>query len=178
MVVPYTRVDDPKKLQRLMAAVLMIAADVDLPELLRHLVEEARFLVDARYGALGVLNPDRTALEEFITVGLSDAQVAAIGPRPIGRGVLGLLITDPRPLRLERLGDHPESYGFPPEHPAMTSFLGVPVRVRDDVYGNLYLTEKMGADSFSDEDEALAEALALAAGVAIQNARLHDQVRV
>jgi signal transduction histidine kinase len=176
--VPYTRVEDPKKLQRLMAAVLMITADVELQDLLHHIVEEARSLVEARYAALGVLDATRTGLEEFITVGLSDDDVTAIGPRPVGRGVLGLLITEPWPLRLERLGDHPESYGFPPHHPRMTSFLGVPIRVRDEVYGNLYLTEKVGAASFSDEDEALAEALAQAAGIAIQSARLHDQVRI
>jgi signal transduction histidine kinase len=178
MLVPYTRVEDPEKLQRLMAAVLMITADVELQDLLRHIVEEATSLVGARYGALGVLNQGRTGLEQFVTVGISRDEVNAIGPPPIGRGVLGLLITDPRPLRLARLGDHPESYGFPPHHPSMTSFLGVPIRVRDDVYGNLYLTDKRDAEAFSDEDEALAEALAQAAGIAIQNSRLHDQVRV
>jgi signal transduction histidine kinase len=178
MLVPYTRVEDPEKLQRLMAAVLMITADVELQDLLRHIVEEAASLVDAHYGALGVLNQSRTGLEQFVTVGIGQDEVSAIGPPPIGRGVLGLLITDPRPLRLARLGDHPESYGFPPHHPSMTSFLGVPIRVRDDVYGNLYLTDKRDAEAFSDEDEALAEALAQAAGIAIQNSRLHDQVRV
>lgn len=178
MLVPYTKVEDPKKLQRLMTAVLMITADVELQDLLGHIVEEARSLVDARYGALGVLNADRMGLEEFVTVGLSDDQVEAIGPQPVGRGVLGLLITDPRPLRLPRLGDHPESYGFPPNHPLMKSFLGVPIRVHDEVYGNLYLTDKVGAKAFSDEDEALVEALAQAAGIAVQNARLKDRVRV
>src|SRR5579871_6884775 len=98
-----------------MAAVLMITADVELQDLLRHITDEARSLVDARYGALGVLNSARTGLEQFVTVGLSDAEERAIGPRPAGRGVLGLLITDPRPLRLDRLGEHPESYGFPPD---------------------------------------------------------------
>ena len=175
---PYTRVKDPKKLQRLMAAVLMLTADVELKVLLHHIVEEARTLVDTRYGALGVLDPTRTTLEQFITVGLDEDEVRAIGALPVGRGVLGLLITEPQPLRLQRLGDHPESYGFPPNHPLMTSFLGVPIRVRDDIYGNLYLTDKVGAAAFSDEDEALAEALAQAAGIAIQSARLHDQVRV
>ena len=101
-----------------------------------------------------------------------------IGDRPSGRGVLGLLITEPEPLRLDHLEEHPGRYGFPPGHPPMTSFLGVPVRVRDDVYGNLYLTDKEGATEFTDEDEALAEALALAAGIAIENTRLHDRVRV
>jgi len=177
-VVPYSRVDDPEKLRRLMAAVLMITADVDLPELLRHFVEEARSLLGARYAALGVLNPTRTGLEQFITVGLTEAEETSIGSRPTGRGVLGLLITDPKPLRFTNLGDCPERYGFPPNHPPMESFLGVPVRVRDDVYGNLYVTDKENDSGFTDEDEALAEALALAAGIAIENNRLHDRVRV
>jgi signal transduction histidine kinase len=177
--VPYRKIDDPAKLRRLMDAVLMIESDVELPVLLRHLVEEATTLVGARYGALGVLNQTRTGLEEFVTVGLSDTDEAAIGSRPTGRGVLGLLITDPEPLRLRDLATDPESYGFPAHHPPMQSFLGVPVRFRSDaVYGNLYLTDKLGEDSFSDEDEALAEALALAAGIAIENTRLHDRVRV
>jgi signal transduction histidine kinase len=176
--VPYTRVNDPEKLRRLVGAVLMITGDVELPELLRHLVEEARSLVGARYGALGVLNESRSGLEQFITVGLSEEVEGAIGTRPTGRGVLGLLITDPRPLRLANLAENTGSYGFPAGHPPMTSFLGVPVRVRDDVYGNLYLTDKREASEFSDEDEALAEALALAAGVAIENRRLHDRVRI
>jgi signal transduction histidine kinase len=175
---PYRKVDDPAKLRRLMDAVLMIEADVELPVLLRHMVEEACSLVEARYGALGVLNEARTGLEQFLTVGLSDAKEEEIGPRPTGRGVLGLIITEPAPLRLTDLGSHPDSYGFPAAHPPMQSFLGVPVRVRSEVYGNLYLTDKLGADDFSDQDEALAEALALAAGIAIENTRLHDRVRV
>ena len=175
---PYTRVNDPEKLRRLMGAVLMITAGVELADLLSHLVEEARSLVGAGYAALGVLNETRTGLEQFITVGLSEAEEAQIGDRPTGRGVLGLLITEPTPLRMEHLEKHPGRYGFPPGHPPMTSFLGVPVRVRDDVYGNLYLTDKEGPTGFTDEDEALAEALALAAGIAIENTRLHDRVRV
>jgi signal transduction histidine kinase len=177
-LVPYTRVNDAEKLRRLMGAVLMITADVEFADLLSHLVEEARSLVGARYAALGVLNQTRTGLEQFITVGLSESQEELIGDRPSGRGVLGLLITEPEPLRLDHLEEHPGRYGFPLGHPPMTSFLGVPVRVRNDVYGNLYLTDKEGATSFTDEDEALAEALALAAGIAIENTRLHDRVRV
>jgi signal transduction histidine kinase len=176
--VPYTRVEDPAKLRRLMAAVLMITADVELPDLLHDLIEEACALIGARYGALGVLDSSRTGLEQFVTVGLSELEEEAIGPRPSGRGVLGVLITDPQPLRLDRIDEHPDSYGFPANHPPMASFLGVPLRVRDDVYGNLYLTDKVGGGPFTDEDEALAEALALAAGIAIQTSRLHDQVRV
>lgn len=174
---PYHRVSDPEKLGRLMDAVLMIEADIDLPTLLGHLVAEARTLVEARYGALGVLNEARTGLEQFLTVGLSEQEEAAIGPRPTGRGVLGLLISDPAPLRLRELGSHEHSYGFPPHHPPMESFLGVPIRAKGEVFGNLYLTDKMGSDQFTDEDEALAEALALAAGIAIDNTRLHDRVR-
>ena len=125
----------------------MIEADVELPVLLRHLVEEACSLVDARYGALGVLNESRTGLEQFLTVGLSDEEELRIGRRPTGRGVLGLLITDPEPLRLDDLVEHPDSYGFPEHHPPMKSFLGLPVRSRGAVYGNLYLTEKRGAEA-------------------------------
>ena len=175
--VPYHRIGNPEKLGRLMDAVLMIEADIELPVLLGHLVEEAQTLVDARYGALGVLNRARTGLEQFLTVGLSESEEQAIGPRPTGRGVLGLLITDPAPLRLHELGEDEHSYGFPANHPPMRSFLGVPIRAKGEVFGNLYLTDKVGTDDFTDEDEALAEALALAAGIAIDNTRLHDRVR-
>jgi signal transduction histidine kinase len=175
---PYHDVEDPAKLLRLIDAVLMIEAAVELPVLLRHLIEEACSLVDARYGALGVLNEARTGLDPFITVGLGEAEEEAIGARPTGRGVLGTLITEPAPLRLKDLGAHPDSYGFPVHHPPMKAFLGVPVRVRSVVYGNLYLTDKIGADDFSEQDQALAEALAVAAGIAIENTRLHERVRV
>ncbi|HVA07420.1 MAG TPA: GAF domain-containing protein [Acidimicrobiales bacterium] len=178
LTVPFRRIDDPEKFRRLMEAVLMIEADVELPILLEHLIEEACSLVDARYGALGVLNESRTALEQFMTVGLSHQEEEQIGQRPTGRGVLGLLITEPRPLRLKDLREHPDSYGFPPHHPPMKSFLGLPVRVRGEVYGNLYLTDKTSADDFSEEDQAMAEALALAAGISIENTRLHDRVRL
>ena len=177
-VMPYHNVEDPAKLLRLIDAVLMIEAAVELPVLLRHLIEEACSLVDARYGALGVLNEARTGLDPFITVGLGEAEEEAIGARPTGRGVLGVLITEPAPLRLKDLGTHPDSYGFPAHHPPMKSFIGVPVRARSVVYGNLYLTDKMGADEFSEQDQALAEALAVAAGIAIENTRLHERVRV
>jgi signal transduction histidine kinase len=176
--VPYRRIDDPEKLRRLMTAVLMVSADIELAELLKHFIAEARSLVDARYGALGVLNPTRTALDQFLTVGLTDEEERQIGSRPTGRGVLGLLITDPEPLRLADLHSHPDSYGFPPHHPPMNSFLGVPLRVRGEVYGNLYLTDKLTGEVFNDEDEALAEALAQAAGIAIENTRLNDTARL
>lgn len=174
---PYHRISDSEKLGRLMDAMLMIEADIDLPVLLGHLVEEARSLVNARYGALGVLDRTRTGLEQFLTVGLNEPEERSIGPRPTGRGVLGLLITDPAPLRLRELGTHERSYGFPANHPPMKSFLGVPIRARGEVFGNLYLTDKVGAVDFTEEDEALTEALALAAGIAIDNTRLHDRVR-
>ncbi|MGC1238417.1 MAG: GAF domain-containing protein [Acidimicrobiales bacterium] len=177
-VVPYRRIDDALKLRRLLDAVLMIEADVELSDLLHLFVKEACSLVGARYGALGVLNEARTTLEQFVTVGLSDEEEELIGQRPTGRGVLGLLITEPSTLLLHDLSTHPDSYGFPAHHPPMTSFLGVTVRVRDEVYGNLYLTDKIGADDFSDEDAALAEGLAVAAGIAIENRRLHDRVRL
>ncbi len=174
---PYTRVNDSEKLQRLLGAILTITHDAELTQLLRTSITEARSLVGARYAALGVLDEAHTALEQFLTVGLEDEQELAIGTRPTGRGVLGLLITDPVPLRLDQISQHPVSYGFPENHPPMTSFLGVPLKVREEVYGNLYLADKIGADRFSDEDEALAEALAMATGVAIQNHRLFERVQ-
>ncbi len=175
--VPFRNIEDPAKLRRLLEAVFLLEADLSLPVLLRHIVEEACSMAGARYGALGVLNEDRTGLSEFITVGIEPGLERVIGDRPTGKGVLGLLITDPRPLRLADLKDHPESYGFPPSHPPMTSFLGVPVAVRDEVYGNLYLTEKIGWSEFTKDDEELVMALAQAAGIAIDNARLHGRVR-
>ena len=155
----------------------MLERDFELPALLRHVVEEACSITGARYGALGVLNDRRDALAEFITVGLGEDEEQRIGARPTGRGVLGLLITNPKPLRLADLGSHPDSFGFPPNHPAMTSFLGVPLKVRDEVYGNLYLTNKLGWSEFTGDDEGLVGVLALAAGIAIENARLHTRVQ-
>ena len=134
--------------------------------------------MNARYGALGVLNEWRTSLEQFVTVGLSKEKEDRIGPRPTGRGVLGLLITDPRRFASSDISSHPDSYGFPSNHPPMSSFLGVPVKTRNVVFGNLYLTDKVGAAEFTEEDVALAEALALAAGIAIENHRLYDRVRM
>ena len=174
---PFHLVDDPGKLRRLMEAVLMLEADLSLPVLLRHVVEEACDLSGARYGALGVLDERGEGLEQFLTVGLDEEQERAIGRRPTGQGVLGLLITDPAPLRMSDIGDHRGRAGFPPNHPVMRTFLGVPVRVRGEVYGNLYLAEKGGGADFTEEDEALVGGLAVAAGIAIENARLHGRVR-
>jgi two-component system, NarL family, sensor histidine kinase DevS len=154
---------------------IAVASERSLPAVLRRIVESACTLVDARFGALGVIGDDRH-LSEFITVGVGPEAYAAIGNLPEGHGILGLLIVDPEPLRLRDLGAHAESYGFPPNHPPMHSFLGVPVRVRDAVFGNLYLTEKRGAEEFDEEDERLAVALAAAAGLAIENARLIQRI--
>jgi signal transduction histidine kinase len=161
----------------LLDAVLTIGSDLDVGTVLRRIVQSAVDLVDARYGALGVLDETGTRLAQFLTVGLDDETYDAIGTLPEGHGILGLLIVQPKPLRLPDLHEHPDSYGFPPNHPPMKSFLGVPVRVRDQVFGNLYLTDKTTAEVFTDIDEELVVALAAAAGVAIENARLHVRVR-
>ena len=164
-------------LRRLLDAVLSVGAGLDLPVTLQRIVEAATELVDARYGALGVLDASGTRLARFLTVGLDDGTYRAIGDLPEGHGILGLLIVDATPLRLPDLSRHPDSAGFPPNHPPMTSFLGVPIRVRDEVFGNLYLTDKTTAPAFTGADEELVVALAAAAGVAVENARLHARVR-
>ena len=171
------RIRDPERLAHLCDAVLMIASDLSLPEVLRRIVASACRLVECRYGALGVLDAQGKGLSEFVHVGIDAPTVSRIGHLPAGHGILGLLIVDPKPLRLVDLTQHPFSYGFPPHHPTMKSFLGVPIRVREEVFGNLYLTEKAGAVEFSEEDEELASALAVAAGIAIENARLHARVQ-
>jgi signal transduction histidine kinase len=164
------------RVHALLEAVVAIGGNLDLESVLRKIVEAAVPLVRARYGALGVVG-DEGRLSEFIPVGLDEAQIAGIDHWPEGHGLLGTLIRDPRPLRLADLSAHPESHGFPPGHPPMLSFLGVPIRIRDEVYGNLYLTEKEGGGPFDEEDEALLVALAAAAGVAIDNARLYEEAR-
>src|ERR687898_1473302 len=167
----------PRSLRQLLDAVLTVGSDLDLPAMLERIVEAAVDLVDARYGALGVLDDTRTRLAQFITVGLDDETYNAIGHLPEGHGILGLLIVDAKPLRLPDLREHPDSYGFPPHHPPMRSFLGVPIRVREEIFGNLYLTDKTSAEVFTDVDEELCVGLAAAAGVAIENARLHTRVQ-
>jgi signal transduction histidine kinase len=173
----YDAIEDPAKLRRVLEATLLLEANLNLGDLLTHIVEEARSLSNARYGALGVLNEQGTATVDFLASGLpTDVEAHLLqGPLPTGKGVLGVLIKDPRPMRIAILGDHPASTGFPPGHPPMTSFLGAPIRVQDRVYGNLYLTDKVGADEFASDDEAVIEALALAAGIAVENARLHQR---
>ena len=158
----------------LLEAVVAVGSNLELEAVLRRIVEAAVALVDARYGALGVIGEDGQ-LAEFIPVGLDEAEIAAIDHWPEGRGLLGQLISDPRPLRLASITEHAESSGFPEGHPPMRTFLGVPLRIRDEVYGNLYLTEKRDGAAFNEEDEVLVTALSAAAGVAIENARLFDE---
>src|SRR5579862_9663005 len=168
------------RMRGLLEAVVAISSGLDLESTLRRIVETAVRLVDATYGALGVIGDGDEGgkrLAEFIPVGLTEEQIGQIDHWPQGRGLLGLLIEDPRPRRLPDIAAHPASSGFPEGHPPMRSFLGVPVRVRDEVFGNLYLTEKHGGASFDEEDESLVVALAAAAGVAIENARLYAEAR-
>jgi signal transduction histidine kinase len=164
------------RLHALLEAVVAVGRNLELDVVLRQIVEAAVTLVDARYGALGVAGEDGR-LAEFVPVGLDEDEIARIHHWPEGRGLLGELITRPAPLRLDDMAAHPRSYGFPPGHPPMKTFLGVPVRIRDEVFGNLYLTEKAGGAPFDDEDEIVLTALAAAAGVAIENARLYDEAR-
>ncbi|HZC26849.1 MAG TPA: GAF domain-containing protein [Actinopolymorphaceae bacterium] len=162
------------RVQMLLDAVMSVASDLTLSEVLERIVRRAIDLVGARYGALGVIGADRT-LAEFHAVGIDDDLRQEIGHLPTGKGILGLLIDEPRPIRLARLSEHPASSGFPPHHPPMRSFLGVPVRIRDDIFGNLYLTEKANGGEFTERDEEVVIALAAAAGIAIQNARLFGE---
>ena len=164
------------QLHRLLDAVIAVASEVTLPDTLRRITELAAELSDAKYAALGVVGPDQK-IEEFITVGMDDHVRTLIGDPPSGKGILGLLISDPESLRLPDLGRHPASFGFPANHPPMGSFLGVPIRARGAVFGNLYLTEKRDGGEFTERDEDLMIALAAAAGIAIENARLHEATR-
>jgi len=164
------------RMHSLLEAVVAVASGLDLETTLKRIVEAAVGLVDARYGALGVIGEGQR-LAEFIPVGLDESAIGKIDHWPEGHGLLGLLIRDSRPLRLADISSHPDSSGFPEGHPPMQGFLGVPVRVRDEVFGNLYLTEKRGGDDFTEDDEAVLVALGAAAGVAIENARLYEAAR-
>ncbi|GHI03889.1 histidine kinase [Streptomyces cellostaticus] len=166
------------RVHSLLEAVLSVGRELDLEQALHSIVDAAAALVDAEYAALGVIGPDGKTLSGFHTVGFTEEQIAGIGPYPQGHGILGELIRHPEPLRLAKLSRHPASYGFPPGHPPMNSFLGVPIRVRDQVFGNLYLTEKRGGAQFDEEDESVLATLAVAAGVAIDNARLYEESRL
>jgi signal transduction histidine kinase len=164
------------QMRGLLEAVIAVSSGLDLESTLRRIVETAVQLVDATYGALGVIGDDKE-LAEFIPVGLTQDEIGQIHHWPQGRGLLGLLVKDPRPLRLASISAHAEASGFPAGHPPMGSFLGVPVRVRDAVFGNLYLTNKRGGGEFTEDDEAVLLALGAAAGVAVENARLYEASR-
>src|SRR5215208_7257508 len=160
--------------ERLLKAGLVLAADLTLPATLQRIVELAAGLTGARYGALGVLGRDGR-ITEFITTGVSDAERAAIGHIPVGRGILGVLIDDARPLRLHDIAEDARSVGFPPNHPPMRSFLGAPVTARGQVYGNLYMTEKRDGGDFDADDERALILLATQAGAAIEAAHLYEE---
>ncbi|WP_433220777.1 GAF domain-containing protein [Microtetraspora malaysiensis] len=163
------------RVHSLLEAVVSVGSELDLETVLHRIVESATALVNASYGALGVIGEEST-LVQFVPVGLTEEEIARIEHWPHGLGLLGLLIKEPQSLRLRDIADHPDSYGFPAGHPPMRSFLGVPIRVRDEIFGNLYLTEKRTGE-FDEEDEAIVTALATAAGVAIENARLYEETR-
>jgi signal transduction histidine kinase len=164
--------DLSRSAKALLDAVMAISSDLDLHSVLSRIIEAATRLTDARYGALGVVGQENH-LVEFVTTGIDEESRLRIGDLPHGRGILGLLISDPQPIRLKDLTDHPSSFGFPAHHPPMGSFLGVPVRIRGTVFGNLYLTEKAGGGEFTENDEQLVVALAGVAGIAIENARAY-----
>src|SRR3954468_15013637 len=166
-------VEGRDRLDGLIEAMLVVTSGLELDETLRSIVHTAIDLVDAQYGALGVRGRDHE-LVEFIYEGIDEEMRAQIGHLPEGRGVLGVLIDDPKPIRLDHISHHAASVGFPPNHPPMRTFLGVPVRIRGEVYGNLYLTEKAGGQEFTDEDEASIVILADWAAIAIDNARLYQ----
>jgi GAF domain-containing protein len=162
----------PEPARTLLEAVTAISSDLDLPSVLGRIVNAATELTGARYGALGVVGADGY-LVEFVTTGIDEEQHRLIGDLPRGRGILGLLVERPEPLRLRDLTAHPHSAGFPPHHPPMTTFLGVPVPIRGTVFGNLYLTEEVGGHPFDEQDELLVEALARTPGFVIENARAY-----
>ncbi len=169
-------VEGRDRLDGLVDAMLVVTSGLELDATLRTIVHTAIGLVDARYGALGVRG-DGHELVEFVYEGIDEKTRELIGHLPEGRGVLGALIDEPKPIRLDDIRHHPSSVGFPPNHPPMRTFLGVPVRIRDKVFGNLYLTERASGQPFSEDDEVLVQALAAAAGIAIENARLYEQSR-
>ena len=164
-----------RRFESLLSAGVAIFSEHSLERVLQQIVNSARAVVGAQYAALGVLAPDRATLSQFVTSGLTPAERERIGDLPRGRGLLGLVIREPHPIRSADINRHPQRYGFPPHHPPMRSFLGVPIRSRGEVFGNLYLTEKTGAKEFDGEDEAITVLLAAHAAVAVENARLHDE---
>ncbi len=169
-------IDERARWELLLDTVVTLGADLDLDGLLARIVTAASRLAGAQYAALGVIGPSAEhPLRTFVHHGVTAEQVVAIGELPTGHGLLGLIIDRPEPLRLRDIAEHPASSGFPSHHPPMSSFLGVPVRIRDQVFGNLYLTEKAGGLDFTEQDERIVVALAAAAGVAIENARLYEE---
>src|SRR6266536_122653 len=164
-----------QRLERLVIATSSLMTEVSLEGVLQRVVEVAAQVIGARFAAIGVLAPDGRLLETFTTYGITDEERARIGPPPRGHGILGLVIREARPIRLPDLAKHPDSYGFPPHHPPMQSFLGVPIVGRRAVFGNLYLTEKIGGEGFTDEDEYIAVLLAAITAAAVENARLHEE---
>jgi signal transduction histidine kinase len=163
-----------RRFERLLEAGVAIFSEHSLSAVLQRVVDSARDVVGARYAALGVLDEDGSSLNQFVTSGMSEAERARIGDLPRGRGLLGLVLRKRKPIRSADLNRHPERFGFPPHHPPMKSFLGVPIVLRGRVFGNLYLTEKIGADEFDAEDEAIAVFLAMKAAVAVESARLYE----
>ncbi|MGI9658740.1 MAG: GAF domain-containing protein, partial [Gaiellaceae bacterium] len=170
-------IEHADRLRRVVEAGISISAQLSIADLLEKIVATAVELTDATYGALGVLVAGGKSLETFVTVGVDEARRQEIGPLPTGRGVLGMLISEAKPVRLADLTEDPRSVGFPPGHPMMRSFLGVPILLRGSPYGNLYLTEKRGASEFSEEDQGIAELFAAQAAIAVENARLYEAVR-
>lgn len=170
------KITDPAKLQALLGAVLLLQADLKLEDLLQSIVEQAVALTDARYAAIGVRHPTEQRLTQFVHLGMSEDALTEIGRLPQGLGVLGVLLETPQILRVANIAQHPASVGFPPNHPSMTTFLGAPVRTRNTVFGNIYLTNKAGGLEFTEADEEVIGTLAFAAGIAIETARMHADI--
>jgi signal transduction histidine kinase len=171
-------IDARDQMDGLLESMLAVASGLELDTTLRRIVHAAIELVDCRYGALGVLNADGKGLAEFVYEGIDEQTRREIGHLPEGHGLIGLLIRQPKPIRLDNLSQHMSSSGVPPHHPPMRTFLGVPVLVRDKVFGNLYLTEKAGGQPFTEDDEVVVQALAAGAGIAVENARLYEEARL
>ncbi|HWA16254.1 MAG TPA: GAF domain-containing protein, partial [Gemmatimonadales bacterium] len=169
------RLSEGRRLELLVQASVALTVEPTLEGVLRRVVDVAAEVIGARFAAIGVLHTDGRTLESFTTHGVTEEESARIGPPPRGHGILGLVIRDPRPIRLPDLTRHPDSYGFPPNHPKMNSFLGVPILGRRGVFGNLYLTEKLGGGEFSEPDEWIAVQLAAITAAAVENARLHEE---
>lgn len=172
---PILPISNAARLEQLLLAGMLLTSELELESLLQRVTDIAVSVIGARYAAIGVVAPDGRTLESFTTTGISHELRHDIGTPPKGHGILGLVIREARVIRLPDLTRHPDSFGFPPHHPPMHSFLGVPIQGRQGVFGNLYLTEKLGGGYFTDEDEHIALLLAVQTGAAVENARLHEQ---